>query len=175
MWYVIQVFTGRELRVAQEIRKVADSSAEGTCTVSDVLVPQAEYKQRIGGQWETTQRIVFPGYVFVETRNPDALAAQLSQVKFFTRILGVENGFVPLSDVEAQYIQTFADTPTRIVQMSTGVIEGDQVRILSGPLFGLEGRITRIDRHKRVAWVEIPMMGRTQNIKLGLEIVSKRF
>ena len=47
------------------------------------------------------------------------------------------------------------------------------VRILSGPLMGMEGNIRRIDRHKRIAYLEIEMFGRTVEMKVGLEIIRK--
>ena len=58
--------------------------------------------------------------------------------------------------------------------MSEGVIEGDRVIVLNGPLMNHEGRISKIDRHRRIAYLDMPMMGRTKTIKVGLEIVSKR-
>ena len=63
--------------------------------------------------------------------------------------------------------------PKQIVGMSEGVIEGSQIIISSGPLQGLEGYIKKIDRHKRKAWVELPMFGRLQKVEVGLEIVRK--
>ena len=39
--------------------------------------------------------------------------------------------------------------------------ENDRVQIVSGPLTGMEGSIRRIDRHKRIAHLEIEMFGRT--------------
>lgn len=57
--------------------------------------------------------------------------------------------------------------------MSSGIIENDRVRILSGPLMGMEGNIRRIDRHKRIAYLEIEMFGRTVEMKVGLEIIKK--
>jgi len=38
---------------------------------------------------------------------------------------------------------------------SIGFIEGDAMRITSGALMGLEGRIRKINRHKREAIVEM--------------------
>ena len=58
--------------------------------------------------------------------------------------------------------------------MSTGVIEGDQVIVTEGPLRGYEALISMIDRHKRLAFLEMHMFGRTKIVKVGLEIVSKR-
>ena len=42
-----------------------------------------------------------------------------------------------------------------------------------GPLQGREKMISRIDRHKRTAYLEIEMFGRTVEMKVGLEIIRK--
>lgn len=64
-------------------------------------------------------------------------------------------------------------TDKQLVEMSSGIIENDRVRILSGPLMGMEGNIRRIDRHKRIVYLEIEMFGRTVEMKVGLEIIRK--
>ena len=61
----------------------------------------------------------------------------------------------------------------QLVTMSTGIIENDQVRILTGPLQGMEGYIRKINRHKRKAWVSIEMFGRSVDMEVGLEIIKK--
>ena len=38
---------------------------------------------------------------------------------------------------------------------------------------GLEGHITKIDRHKRVAYVDVNLLGRVSTVQVGLEIISK--
>lgn len=63
---------------------------------------------------------------------------------------------------------------SQVVAMSEGYIEGDEIVILSGPLMGRAAQIKRIDRHKRVAYLDVRMFGRTKTVKLGLEIVRKR-
>lgn len=61
----------------------------------------------------------------------------------------------------------------QVVELSTGIIENDKVRIQSGPLVGMEGFIKKIDRHKRRAVLEIEMYGRVVEMKVGVEIVEK--
>lgn len=53
------------------------------------------------------------------------------------------------------------------------MIEGDEVKVVKGPLRGQEAKIVKVDRHKRLAWLEMHMFGRTKVVKVGLEIVSK--
>ena len=57
--------------------------------------------------------------------------------------------------------------------MSEGIIVGDKVTILSGPLKGMESTIQKIDRHKRKAWLNLEMFGRMQLVEVGVEIVKK--
>ena len=59
------------------------------------------------------------------------------------------------------------------MKMSTGVIEGDEVVVLNGPLMGRTSLIKKIDRHKRLAYLELEMLGRKKTIKVGLEIIAK--
>jgi len=57
---------------------------------------------------------------------------------------------------------------------SVGFIEGDAIRITSGALVGLEGRIRRIKCHKREAIVEMEVMGARREVAVMLEVVEKK-
>ena len=61
-----------------------------------------------------------------------------------------------------------------IVEMSQGIIEHDEVKILSGPLKGMEGIVKRINRHKRTAVIELGLFERVLQVEVGLEITEKR-
>jgi transcriptional antiterminator NusG len=50
--------------------------------------------------------------------------------------------------------------------------ENDQVVILSGPLVGMEGRIKKINLHKRRAEVEVVFMGRKTIFYMGIELLD---
>ena len=111
---------------------------------------------------------LLPGYVFIQTRDPGAVAARLAEVPAFTRLLG-SNGeyFMPLSADEEAWLNAYTDIDTHVVEMSEGVIEGDRVMVMRGPLKGREFEIRRIDRHKREAELEVPMLGRVKRIRSG--------
>lgn len=71
------------------------------------------------------------------------------------------------------YVFLIAENLEQLVAMSTGIIENDRVRILTGPLQDMEGYIRKINRHKRKAWVSIEMFGRSVDMEVGLEIIKK--
>ena len=43
-----------------------------------------------------------------------------------------------------------------------------------GALKGFEGRVKKVLRHKRLAVLEMPLMGRTVEVTVGLGIVERR-
>lgn len=118
------------------------------------------------------ERILFPGYVFLIAENLEQLAENLRKVTGMTRLLGTGDEIIPLSQEEVELLLKLGKEE-QLVAMSTGIIENDQVRILTGPLQGMEGYIRKINRHKRKAWVSIEMFGRSVDMEVGLEIVKK--
>ncbi len=60
-----------------------------------------------------------------------------------------------------------------MVDMSYGFIKGDVIHVTSGPLQEQEGQIVKIDRHRRVAYVDVKLFDRITRIQVGLEIISK--
>ena len=91
----------------------------------------------------------------------------------FTRILRAGSTFVPLEIEEVQNLRSLTDKAFNIT-LSKGFIEGDQIYITEGPLKEQEGRIRKIDRHKRIAIVEMPFLGSTTNVRVPLEIAEKK-
>lgn len=168
LWYVIQVRTGTEENIRIQCEKfIQDKTVMETC-----FIPYYEEKKRFQGRWNLEKKILFPGYIFIITRNAAELHEALKKVMGLTKILGVGDTMIPLTAKEVAFMERFGG-PTQIVGMSEGIIEGSQIIITSGPLQGLEGYIKKIDRHKRKAWVELPMFGRMHKVEVGVEIVKK--
>lgn len=167
VWYVIQVAGGREQATRDLIARKVDAGV-----LEEAFVPRRETMRHRSGQWVKTPETLFPGYVFVVTDYPEALLAQLRRVPAFARLLGVGERFVSVSEAEMDLINGLCGKE-RVLRMSEGIIEGSEIRVLSGPLHGQEGLIRKIDRHKRAAYVEMPMFGRQMLVKVGLEIVRK--
>ena len=166
--YVIQVTAGKEEHARRLVQRVLSE------VVEDCYTPSFESLKKLHGEWTLCRGVLFPGYVFVQTSNPAALAQGLANVPAFTRLLGnSDDSFVPLTDDEVAWLNAFTNVETHVVEMSEGVIEGDRVLVTKGPLRGHEAQIARIDRHKRTAELEVRMLGRTKRIKVGLEVFRK--
>lgn len=152
----------------------ADARPPVTPYLSEAFVPTAEFERKVRGEWTRLRRPLFPGYIVVDTGDADRLRRVLFRVPEFTRLLRMGEQFTPLDELDRALITTYADKGTRCVGLSTAVMEGDRVRVVSGPLRGREGDIKEVNRRSGIALLEVQMFGRTTTAKVGLAIVSKR-
>ncbi len=169
MWYAIWTSTGSEQKLCSWITDYVSEDL-----YDEVFVPLIEKNQKVKGEWKTKQKPLFPGYMFVETdeQRIKVLSKKLKQSDQFAVILSNDGEFSHIGEEETYLIEN-AYRNNGIIGSSIGMIEGDNIKILSGPLIGLEGAIRYIDRHKRTAAIEINMFGRTSRVNIGLEIISK--
>ena len=167
MWYVVQVRSGTEHNIRIQCNKKIPDTIMERC-----FIPYYEEKKKQNGSWNTLQKILFPGYIFMITEDVEKLFFHLKTIEGMTKLIGTGNDIIPLTEEEIIFLQRLGGEE-QIVSMSEGIIEGTQVTIISGPLKGMEGLIQKIDRHKRKAWLALEMFGKMQQVEVGLEITKK--
>lgn len=168
MWYVIQVVTGKEEAILEMIKKYKAQEY-----IKECFSPKYERRKKYLGQWHKEEAILFPGYIFVITDQAEELYQTLKQIPEMTKLLGVGEKWTPMTEEDIKIVELLSGKE-RLVKLSEGYVVGTDIIVVKGPLQGMEGTIRRIDRHKRRAYLEIPMFGRTLSTEVGLEIVEKR-
>ncbi len=167
-WYVIQVLTGSEEALCRDIKGLLGAELYEHC-----FVPMACRPHRKDGRFITLTYPLFPGYLFIVTDYIEDVSAALWEITKFKRVLRTGGTFTPLHASEVEVFRSLTDEAFNVA-MSKGYIAGDKVFVTEGPLQGHEGYIRKIDRHKRMAIVELPFMGGQRQVRLPLEIVEKR-
>lgn len=167
MWYVIQVATGKEEQILNMIKKYGAQKYLKEC-----FIPKYERRRKYLGQWHQEKAVLFPGYIFIISDEVEGLYLALKQVPRLTKLLGVGEKWTPMTKEDIAIIEALSGKE-RLVKYSEGYIVGGKVTITSGPLMRMEALIRRIDRHKRMAWMEIEIFGRKTEIQAGLEIIRK--
>ena len=102
------------------------------------------------------------------SEDKEALFYELKNVMGLTKLLGTGETIVPLSDEEVDFLIKF-DGEEQMVEMSEGIIEMPGDCHMRPKVERNEGLIKKIDRHKRKAWLEIEMFGRTIEMQVGLK------
>lgn len=167
-WYVVQVKSGHEKKIAEKCRFLIPKDILNEC-----FIPEYVIKKKYQGKWQQVQDILFKGYIFLISDHIDELFSELKKIPDYTKVVGKKKEDIfPLEDGEIEFLKSF-ENDKHIVDISIGFIEGDTIFITEGPLQGKEGLITKIDRHKRIANISINIFGKVITAKVGLEIVSK--
>ena len=168
MWYVVQVTSGSEDKMAELIQSVATPGVLEEC-----FLPKYATEMKVRGTFRPCERPLFSGYLFAVTRDPARLARDLAKIPEFARVLKVGERYAPLSREEEAWLGAFTKVGERTVPMSYGVAVGEKIVVTEGPLKGHEAQIVKIDRHRRFAYLDMRMFGRATTIKVGLRIVQK--
>lgn len=178
MWYVIQTETGKEEETLLLMRNIIPEELCQYC-----FLIWAEWPRRAGGQWNIVKKNMFPGYIFVETEEPEELFQRLKKVPGLTKLLGGDRcEFIPLGAEEERFFcmigekegnctrenwtaKCGAGTDKRkryclSVRPSTvRVDEEGKLEILNGVLQSFKEEIVRVNLHKRYAVVRVRMLG----------------
>ena len=168
-WYVVNVPTGKETKMCQVIERISPEGA-----VIECFSPRYATQIKPAGEWIDVQKTLLPGYVVVATRQIGVVKRCLRKVPEYARVLSMGESFVPLASEERAWIEAFTYEGDRCVPMSMGVMEGDRVVVVSGPLKGREALIKSVNRHRSIAYVELQICGRIVTTKVGLGIVSPK-
>lgn len=163
-WYVVQAQTGGEIKVKNEIYK----SIPGTPAV----VPRRELKERRQGVVRKVVRPLFPGYVFLQLPGlitHPALYYQVKNISGVYRFLGTGTPAV-VPPAEMQHILRWCSDGDLIG--FSNVIAGAEIKVIDGPLAGMEGRIVKVDQRKGRAKVRLMILGEQREIDLGVEVVK---
>lgn len=169
MYYVIWTLTGKEEIVRDEIlAQLGEDNRE------KLHILTRERKQKYRGEWMMRKEKLFPGYLFMDlsAEQVEPVRTALWKVTEHAKVIKSGDDLYPIREDEERFLRRMTGDTTNVA-VSIGVIEGDKIIVQEGPLIGMEGMIKRIDRHKRMAVLEVELFKRISEVKVGLEIVEK--
>ena len=159
IWYLLKCPERDEPDFTEKCQALA-----GQGQVEEIISFQYQRLMRYKGGWHLERRALLPGCIFLHSPKADRLEDGVSDS-------GAKGSF-SLIPCEVPYMKDMC-REGNVVGMSKGVIKNGRPVITSGPLKGREGLIRKIDRHKRIADIEIPLAGERRQVTVGLEIYEK--
>lgn len=166
-WYVIKVFSSRELFIQNFIKKHSKR-------LVNTIVFSKEFIHNYRGEKTKIIKPLFPGYIFVQNEIQhvtDIVKQNLKNELIYP--LNAEGKILKVREDEMKLLFLSSDE-NGIFQMSECYQEGNNVKILKGPLKNINGKILWINKRKKKAQVEISLFHRKMAINLGLNFVSRK-
>ena len=172
-WYIVHAYSGMEKAVERNITERINRAGMQN-KFGRILVPTEEVVEMRNGKRKTTERRLFPGYVFVEMVMEDDtwhLVKHTSKVTGF--VGGAKNRPAPISEAEIQKIvdqvQEGNDKPRHKIEFMVGEL----VRVKEGPFTDFNGSVEEVNYEKSRLRVSVAIFGRSTPVELEFSQVER--
>ena len=172
-WYIVHAYSGMEKAVERNIVERITRAGMET-RFGRILVPTEEVVEVKNGQRRTTERRLFPGYVFVEMIMDDEswhLVKHTNKVTGF--VGGAKNRPAPISEEEVQKIVSQMQEGTEKPRHKVEFIVGELVRVKEGPFTDFNGSVEEVNYEKSKVRVSVTIFGRATPVELEFGQVEK--
>ncbi len=163
-WYVLQTRTGEEEKVTGLIRKIVPPHLYEECFV----VYHEQLWRRRQQNFVHVKR-AFPGYVFITSREPEALFFCLKQVPAMSKMMADDESFFLTVEKEEQEFLKGIMNDDHVICLSYLSTDGKgNIRQVSGPLKACVSGIVRCRFGKRHVLVRLRLLGEEKTVLLGI-------
>ncbi len=170
-WYIVRAQANRERSVSERIMKESEKG-DLMGKVGQVIVPMEKSFFLKAGKKVTREKVMYPGYIFVETN-------AIGELKYFIKGCNGATGFLtnrsgdilPLAQSE---IDRMLGQHEEIVQkqIETPFVVNEEIKIIDGPFNGFIGTIEELKEQK--VKVSVLIFGRKTLMELSTLQIDKK-
>ncbi|MCM3216696.1 antiterminator LoaP [Niallia taxi] len=170
-WYALFVEGGKEELVQRYLELYFNKSNLMS------IVPKRKVPEKKYGVTRHVKKKLFPGYILIQT-NMDRLT--YNKIRNIPKVHSVVNTGPAYSTQQGFYISKLEDKEINfiskllneegLIEYSQVCIENSLVNVISGPLFGMENLIKKVDKRKNRAKLHFDFRGKEMKFDVGIEI-----
>ena len=172
-WYVVQVYSGSEKKVAESIREQIQEK-DLSDKIVNILVPVEHVIEVKRGEKINSERNYFPVYIIVNMIISDETCHIIKSTPKVTNFLG-GNGTKPIPISKAEVQRLMSQVEERAVKPKHRILFeiGQEVRVCDGPFNSFSGLVEEIDEEKERLKVSVLIFGRSTPVDLDYSQVEK--
>ncbi|MBN2536410.1 MAG: antiterminator LoaP [Spirochaetales bacterium] len=166
-YFVIQVQTRKEEEfLSFAIKRVCDLDTA-------IFLPRRKLRIRRQGKWMKSISPIFPGYIFIKANNvTPSTYKTIKRVPGFIRFLKNNNNITPLLESDKRMIDHFLSFGEVVGKSSVQFDLNKKVKVICGPLKGLEGNIVKVNKRKKRIKVKIDFNKNLYLVEFGFEALG---
>lgn len=186
-WFVLRTAERKETDALELVTGRVDRALWSECRILKKIKVF-----RSGGVLHLIDDVLFPGYLFIRTGSPKALAEELQKSREFPQLLqneartgrgryrvglGADESLIAaVAPADLSFLQNVCGEDLQKTMGITRIILNEENRIVraEGVLNGYLDRIVKLNLHKRFAIVEIPLFNRIQPVLFGVKLPQDR-
>ncbi len=171
-WYVVNVYSGSEKKVAESIREQAVLKKMDD-KILEVLVPTEQVVEIRKGTKVNAEHKFFPGYILIKMEMNDDTWHIVKDTPRVSGFLGSHNKPQAITEKEVMRIMTQIeegiDRPTTEIYFEIG----EQIRVIDGPFASFIGTVNEVDTERTRLKVSVSIFGRETPVELEFNQVEK--
>ena len=164
-WYVVHTYSGYENKVASDLATMVESRGMQDL-IQDIKIPTETVTEIKEDKKREVERKIFPGYVLIKRIVTDDSWYVVRNIRGCTGFVGPASKPVPLTQEEVAALGVEKHS------VEVGYKEGDNVKIISGPLEGYTGVVKTVDTENNNVCVVLSMFGRETPVELELDQIA---
>ncbi len=168
-WYTVKVQNNREKSVSERLK--SDMKREYGEDVVFLIPTQLTIDIKEGKKVQK-EKVLYPGYVFVQTNSIDKVAHLVKSTNGATNILRDNKG-VAIILKQSEVDRMIGEKESNKNVIETQFIVGETVEIVTGPFAKFKGSVDWIDVDKNKVKVEVLIFGRSTLVDLTIGDILK--
>ena len=164
-WYVVHTYSGYENKVASDLAVMVERRGMQDL-IQDIKIPMETVSETKDGVTKEYERKIFPGYVMIKMIVTDDSWYVVRNIRGCTGFVGPASKPVPLTEQEVAALGVEKHS------VEVGYKEGDNVKIISGPLEGYGGKVKSVDTANNSVCVVLSMFGKETPVELELDQIA---
>lgn len=169
-YYIIQVKSLKEDEYIQRIEKRLEFRSKSQA----FIFPKRELKIKKNGKTTKQTLPLFSSYIFIQTEEVDRqLYNIMKTTPYFYRFLPNNQSIQKLEGKDLSLIQHFLQFGKTIESSRVIFDENDRIIVKEGPMKGLEGLISKVDRRKKRARIQVELAQTPIIFDLSFDVIEK--
>jgi transcriptional antiterminator NusG len=170
-WYIVRAQSNRERSVSEKIIKDGEKG-DLIGKIGRVIVPTEKSFHLKNGKKVQREKVMYPGYIFVETNAVGELKYYLKGVNGASGFLTSRGGVIQsLTQTEVDRMLGVQKEKEEVAELFNHFIIGESVKVLDGPFSGFTGTVESIKEQK--VKVEVMIFGRKNLVELSSLQIEK--
>lgn len=168
-WFTLKVQSNKERSIMERIKLDNDRN---NVYIDNIIVPTEKVLMIKSGKKYNREKVIYPGYVFVETNRVGDFLQYIKTLPGATGLVKDMTGDpVYMRKQEIEKLIKMVEQKVEID--NTNFYEGENVMISQGPFSGFVGELTELNREKGKAKVSVKIFGRTTFVDLEVNQIDK--
>ncbi len=164
-WYVLRVQSGREDRVAENLRKRI-KAADLEAIVKTVLVPTETVSEIKNGKKRNYKRKIYPGYLLCEMEITDDVWFLIRETPGIGDFVGAHGRPAPMEPHEVEAVLGTMEKTSEKPKVKIQFEKGESVKVKEGPFESFDGIVDEVIPEKGIVKVIVTIFGRPTPVEL---------